>query len=202
MTDRFVNRPETLDVFVEKQTGKSTDLPVTERRRMLDTLVQAHREGRCDINYGRIVLFTELQKRAISFSYNRLVKQQHQIVDSRDVRRLFTNPAIGHALDVTGVVNMRPPAEHLNEPGDPQSGQGDFFHVVCDGLCDDRVKGDDGVNDCAMVVEHSTLSDPDLQAFTGQLDWNEIKSQAVKHGYRNTKSASRGQGGESPSVAV
>ena len=174
-------------------TTKKTDIPVEERRRMLETLYDAWDQGKVDCNYAALPIPTTTQAHMLVFHYNRLVKPEHHLKPD-EAQAILTDPAQGHQLEEDGFHRIYPPTEFLKDGTHPGVMETEQFKIECRNHYEEEgetIFGDANKGDDVQVFTAMDLSRERLDMATEYLDWGVLRELAVKHGYKKQQSADK-----------
>ena len=171
---------------------QETDIPIGERRRMLEILRDAWVHEKCDIHHSFLVVVSDENRESLVDRYNELVEPEFALRPDQ-AEFIFRNNGGGHVLGGDETMLVGPPSEHRNNP---RVGMGEVleswsFPVKCENHYrnaeGENVSGDISRGDDVHLFRAEDLDDNQLHAATKYFDWEELQKQAVKHGYVEAK---------------
>ena len=177
---------------------QETDIPIGERREMLDILNNAHAHSRCDIQYSFLVVVSDENRKSLVDRYNVYVKPEFALRPDQ-AEFIFREPGGGHVLGKNEHMFVPPPDEHCDTSeveGEPPMERWSMY-VKCElDYLDEKgeyVMGHIKWGDDVQLIHTKNLDDKRLHAATKFLDWGELQKQAVKFGYVEAESKSSGK---------
>ena len=177
-------------------TTKKTDIPVEERRRMLETLVDAWDRGKVDYNYSLLPVPFETQAHMLVHHYNSLVKPEHHL-DPDEAQAVLRNPEQGHNLAMDGMHRVYPPTEFLKVGANTDDLSEVQFVIECSHHYREKgviVSGDANKGDDVRLFRAGDMDNNSFDRATEYLDWTELRELAVKNGYKKSQSADKSKG--------
>ena len=164
---------------------EGNDIPVAERRKMLDVLHEVYADNKIDQDYGAMILPTEVQSYKLIYLYNRIVRPEHHLAPG-DAQAMFTDPLVGQDLLHDGSAKVYPEAGFLIDDAERKD-RSKYIGIECNQaeVINDR-------NDDVDVYHHFELSDDDLDIATRHLEWKDMKKLAIEHGYVAGQEQARG----------